>query len=226
MAKINVNENIEKLVSYALRTGLIEESDKAYATNSLLYALKVTDYEPSGKDYEYTPLEDILSELCDYAYENSLIESDSVVYRDLFDTMLMGLLTPRPSEVISRFRELYEKSPEAATDYFYSLCKNSDYIRTYRIAKDVKWAVESEYGDIDITINLSKPEKDPKAIAAAKLLPQSGYPKCLLCHENEGYSGNLSKPARQTLRQIPITISGIGVKSYKRENGIPRIRVF
>ena len=209
MAKINVNENIEKLVSYALRTGLIEESDKAYATNSLLYALKVTDYEPSGKDYEYTPLEDILSELCDYAYENSLIESDSVVYRDLFDTMLMGLLTPRPSEVISRFRELYEKSPEAATDYFYSLCKNSDYIRTYRIAKDVKWAVESEYGDIDITINLSKPEKDPKAIAAAKLLPQSGYPKCLLCHENEGYSGNLSKPARQTLRQIPITISGI-----------------
>jgi len=136
------------------------------------------------------------------------LENNSVVYRDLFDTKIMGLLTPKPSEVIRTFDALYAVSPLHATNYFYALCRNSDYIRTYRIAKDMKWSVESEYGEMDITVNLSKPEKDPKAIAAAKLLPQSGYPKCLLCAQNEGYAGHVARPARQNLRAIPITMAG------------------
>ena len=131
-----------------------------------------------------------------------------MVYRDLFDTKLMGAITPRPGEVIRTFSSLYGIAPEAATDYFYNLCRSSDYIRTYRVAKDLKWTYEGKYGELDITVNLSKPEKDPKAIAAAKLLPQSGYPKCLLCPENEGHYGNAGKPARQTIRLIPLKIAG------------------
>ena len=202
----NVEKSIRRLVDYAVKNELITERDRAWATNSLLCALSLSSYEDG--EVEAAPLEDILRDLCDYAAENGLIEENTVVYRDLFDTKLMGLLTPRPSEVINRFHALYRESPEKATDYFYALSRACDYIRTYRVAKDLKWTVESEYGAIDITINLSKPEKDPKAIAAAKLLPQSGYPKCLLCHENEGYAGTLRHPARQNLRLIPFEMAG------------------
>ncbi len=204
---VNVSAKIKQLVEYALEKGLICEEDRLYMTNSLMSALKVGEYVEPG-DVEKQPLEDILAALCDYAAENGLLENNSVVYRDLFDTKLMGVLTPRPSEVIRNFKELYSESPVKATDYFYALCRNSDYIRTYRVAKDLKWKYEGKYGELDITVNLSKPEKDPKAIAAAKLLPQSGYPKCLLCPQNEGFEGNAGRPARQTLRLIPTTLAG------------------
>jgi len=201
-----ISENITRLVNYAVARGLVEELDRAYATNRLLEHFGLTDY--AATPVEKAPLEEILRELCDYAAENGLIPENTVTYRDLFDTSVMGLLTPRPSEVIRRFSELYKESPEKATDYFYRLSRDCDYIRTYRVAKDMRWSVPSPYGDIDIAINLSKPEKDPKAIAAAKLMPQSGYPKCLLCHENEGYAGSVRHPARQNLRQIPFTMAG------------------
>ena len=202
-----ISANIKQLVEYALEKELICEEDRLYMTNSLMSALKVGEYVEPG-EVEKQPLEEILASLCNYAAENGLLENNSVVYRDLFDTKLMGILTPRPSEVIRNFKELYAESPVKATDYFYALCRNSDYIRTYRVAKDLKWTYEGKYGELDITVNLSKPEKDPKAIAAAKLLPQSGYPKCLLCPENEGFEGNAGRPARQTLRLIPTTLAG------------------
>ena len=202
----NVCNLVSDLVDYALSRGLIEKEDVSYSINRIIEKLGVSDYAPDEHKPE-TDLEVILKGICDYAAEQGICE-DSVVYRDLFDTAVMGQITPRPSEVVRKFNELYEQSPEAATDYFYKLALDSDYIRTYRVKKDLKWKTASEYGDIDITVNLSKPEKDPKAIAAAKLLPQSGYPKCLLCHENEGYAGNAGKPARQTLRQIPMTMAG------------------
>ena len=203
---MNISNYVEDLIGYAEERGLIEPCDRVYATNRVLEVLHVADYAPE----EHMPvraLEDILGAICDYAVENGLCE-DSVVSRDLFDTAVMGQLTPRPSEVIRKFDALYAISPEEATDYFYKLAGDSDYIRRDRVCRDLKWKTDSEYGEIDITVNLSKPEKDPKAIAAAKLLPQSGYPKCLLCHENEGYAGNAAKPARQTLRQIPMTMAG------------------
>ncbi len=154
-------------------------------------------------------LEGILSRMCDYAYGHGLIAENGVVYRDLFDTKIMSMLMPRPSEVIRKFRELCEtESPRVATDYYYKLSRDSDYIRRYRIARDMKWIAPTKYGDLDITINLSKPEKDPKAIAAAKNAKQSGYPKCLLCRENEGYAGRINHPARQNHRIIPVTING------------------
>ena len=204
---VNVNLRIKQLTDYAVRKKLICEEDRAYVVNGLLSALGLQEYVKES--YEGEPeLEEILTDLCDYAGENGLLESNSVVYRDLFDTKLMGVLTPRPSEVIKTFSALYALSPKAATDYFYKLCLDCDYIRTYRVSKDMKWVYSGNYGDLDITINLSKPEKDPRAIAAAKLLPQSSYPKCLLCHECEGFAGNAGKPARQTLRQIPTTLAG------------------
>ena len=203
----NICKSIKRLVNYAISHNLAEECDRVYLTNSIMARLGVTAYD--DVECEDAELEEILCAINDYAVEKGLIEDDSVVFRDLFDTSVMGILTPRPSEVISKFNSLYEGSPEAATDYFYSLCRDNDYIRAYRVKKDVKWVYPSEYGDIDITINLSKPEKDPKAIAAAKNMPQSNYPKCPLCHENEGYAGTLNSPARQNLRQIPLTMAGI-----------------
>ncbi len=201
-----INLAIKKLVAYGTAKGFFDESDKIYITNRLLEALGLDSYdEPSG-DIGELNLEQILSELCDYAVEKGIIE-DSIVYRDLFDTRLMGLMLPRPSEVIGKFKEEYAKSPEAATDYYYKLSCDSDYIRRYRIAKDVKWVTDTKYGELDITINLSKPEKDPKAIAAAKNAAQSGYPKCLLCRENEGYAGRVNHPARQNHRVIPLKIN-------------------
>ena len=202
-----VYEAIKKLVTYGMETGLISEEEKIYSTNLILDVLKLDDYEEPEENYEKVELEPVLKELLDYAVEKGLIE-DSVVYRDLFDTRLMNCLVPRPSQVIKTFKEKYAASPEEATNYYYKLSRDSDYIRRYRVCKDMKWVTKTEYGDIDITINLSKPEKDPKAIAAAKLAKQSGYPKCQLCRENEGYAGRTNYPARENHRIIPITING------------------
>ena len=210
---------VKKLVAYGLRTELIEKEDIIYAVNSLLIILgqdsaefEIDEIEKLAEGIDKTTIDDgtflegVLKELDDYAAANGLIENDSVVYRDLFDTKLMGALTERPSAVIKKFNEKYAVSPEAATEYYYNFSRNTDYIRRYRISKDVKWTAETEYGDLDITINLSKPEKDPKAIAAARNAKQSGYPKCQLCWENEGYSGRVDHPARENHRIIPVTI--------------------
>ena len=201
-----INKNINDLVNYALGCGLIEKEDRVFATNRILEILGLSDYEqlPASQP---VPLEQTLNEICDWAVANGIIE-DSIVYRDLFDTKLMGALTPFPSQIIKKFNALYKVSPEAATDYYYKLSCDTNYIRRNRIAKDVKWKTNTEYGQLDITINLSKPEKDPKAIAAAKNAKQSGYPKCLLCKENEGYAGRVNSPARQNHRIIPITMNG------------------
>ena len=199
------DQAIKDLVGYAHRTGLIEECERVWAENTLLHAMGLEAWEEPQAARE-RPLEDILRELLDDAAARGLIHDD-VTSRDLFDTELMGRLTPRPGQVIRTFCDRYEKEPRAATDWFYDLCQNADYIRRYRIARDVKWKVATGYGELDITINLSKPEKDPKAIAAAKAAPQRGYPKCLLCRENEGYAGRIDHPARQNLRIIPVTIN-------------------
>lgn len=203
-----IEESIAKLVQYGMEQGLLQEEDRIYAINRILEVLKLDDYQEQEQVPEHPDLEETLNELLDYAAEKGLMENNSVVYRDLFDTKLMDCLMPRPSEVTAKFRELYQKSPVEATDYFYKLSQDSNYIRRYRIKKDMRWSVPSPYGDIDISINLSKPEKDPKAIAAAKLAKQSGYPKCLLCKENVGYAGRVNHPARQNHRIIPLKING------------------
>ena len=196
---------IKDLVGYALRTGLIEEYDRTWAANSLLQAMGMDSWE-EPRQVKDRPLEDILKELLDDAAARGRIEDDTTS-RDLFDTELMGRLTPRPAQVIREFRRLYQADPKAATDWFYRFSQDTDYIRRYRIARDVKWKAATPYGDMDITINLSKPEKDPKAIAAAKAAPQTSYPQCQLCRENEGYAGRLNHPARQNHRIVPITIN-------------------
>lgn len=203
---------IGRLVGYGLRTGLIENEDVDYTINRLLELFELEDFPEQEReavsaadDFE---LEQILNNLLDYAYEQGRLKENTITYRDLFDTKIMGVLTPRPSEVIARFNELYKKSPKEATDWFYQFSQDTDYIRRYRIKKDIKWTTDTEYGKLDITINLSKPEKDPRAIAAAKLAKQVGYPKCLLCRENVGYAGRQNHPARQNHRIIPVTIHG------------------
>ena len=203
-----VCEAIKKLVQYGLDTGLIRERDAVYARNQILEVMGMDEYEEPGDISGEICLEEVLKELLDYAYETTgALKENSVVFRDLFDTKLMNCLMPRPSEVADKFWKIYhEESPEAATDYYYKLSQDSDYIRRYRIKKDLKWVTSTEYGDLDITVNLSKPEKDPKAITAAKLMKQSGYPKCQLCMENEGYAGRANHPARNNHRIIPITI--------------------
>ena len=172
-----INESIAKLVKYGENAGLVSGLDKIYATNRILEVMQISDYEEPEQIPENPDLEETLNELLDDAAKRGLLEHNSVVYRDLFDTKLMDCLMPRPGEVVKKFEELYAKSPQEATDYFYKLSQDSNYIRRYRIAKDIRWSVPSVYGDIDISINLSKPEKDPKAIAAAKLAKQSGYPR-------------------------------------------------
>lgn len=204
----NICNTIRDLIEYAIQKGLAEESDRVFLTNRIMGELKIGAYEPSGEIGELPPLETILAGLCDYAVESGIIPDDTVTQRDLFDTKLMGILTPRPSQVISEFVDLYCESPKKATDYFYRLSCDSDYIRTYRVARDVKWTYAGKYGTLDITINLSKPEKDPKAIAAAKLQKSSGYPKCAICRENEGFAGSLTQAARESHRLIPITMDG------------------
>lgn len=216
-----IQKNIRKLVQYGVQTGLVPAEDIIFTTNRLLELFKLDDIteealECSAEELSFSDeelesgcaLEALLGEMLDYAYEAGLMEENTVGYRDLFDTKIMSMLMPRPSEVVRQFNDIYEKKgAEAATDFYYALSRNSDYIRRYRVSKDMKWIAPTEYGDLDITINLSKPEKDPKAIAAAKLAKQSGYPKCLLCRENEGYAGRLNHPARQNHRIIPVTIN-------------------
>lgn len=212
-----IQGRILDLVDYALATDLITEEDKVYTINRLLELFCLEELEDDKvnahknicktREEAENALPEILGDMLDYAYEQEITKENGVVYRDLFDTKIMGMLLPRPSEVTKKFWELYKKSPVDATDYFYTISRDSDYIRRYRIKKDLKWTAETEYGTLDITINLSKPEKDPKAIAAAKLAKQSGYPKCLLCKENVGYGGRVNHPARQNHRIIPVTIN-------------------
>lgn len=197
---------VTKLVEYGIRTGLVNEEDRIYVTNRILEALQEDSYEEEEVLEEADSLEEILGELLELAGEKGLIDAGSITARDLFDTKLMGCLVEPPSVVTEKFYRLYQESPKKATDYFYKLSQDSDYIRRYRIKKDVRWQVDSPYGKIDISINLSKPEKDPKDIAAAKKMAQSGYPKCLLCKENVGYAGRMNHPARQNHRVIPLTI--------------------
>ena len=210
---------VRDLTGYALRTGLIEKEDVIYTANSLIGALGIDDFPYTAKEIEACAeslpeegikdgklLEEILGAILDHAAGKEMIDGGSVVMRDLFDTKIMGILTPRPSDVIARFRAVYGKDPVKATDWYYNFSQNTDYIRRYRIARDRRWKAETEYGDLDITINLSKPEKDPKAIAAARNAAQSSYPKCQLCIENEGYFGRVNHPARENHRIIPITI--------------------
>ena len=202
-----IDAAVRKLICYGLENNLITADDRIYAANSMIHVLKRDEYDPPEEIYTDIDLEAVLKEITDYAVENGLIE-DSIVYRDLFDTEIMGCLTPRPSEVIAKFRQIYrEKSPVDATDFYYKFSCDTDYIRRYRIAKDVKWTSETEYGTLDITINLSKPEKDPKSIAAALNAKQSAYPKCQLCEENVGYAGRVNHPARENHRIIPIKIN-------------------
>lgn len=214
-----IQERILELTEYGLVTGLIEPQDKRFTINRLLELFHIDELEdeataayekrtPMTQESAEEALPQILAEMLDYAAEQMLIPDNTITYRDLFDTKIMSMLVPRPSEVVRRFYDLYEKeSPQAATDYFYKLSRDTDYIRRYRVKKDLKWTADTEFGTLDITINLSKPEKDPKAIAAAKLAKQSGYPKCLLCKENEGYAGRINHPARQNHRIIPVTIN-------------------
>lgn len=202
---MNINLEIKKLVRYGLENNLIEKEDEIFARNCILETLCLDDYEEVQDETFEINLEEILKNILDFAVEKKLIEN-TIVHRDLFDTKLMSCLTPRPSEVVKNFQKKYEKSPETATAWYYNFSQKTDYIRRYRIEKDIKWTCETEYGVLDLTINLSKPEKDPKAIELAKKLPQSAYPKCALCYENEGYAGRLNHPARQNHRIIPVNL--------------------
>ena len=197
---------IGALTDYAISHGLAEETDRYCLVNALLEKLGLDDYETVG-DVPFEGLDDILDTLVDYAAGQGLLKSESITGRDLFDTALMGVVTPRPSDVVKTFQSLYGESPEKATDWFYQFSQDTNYIRATRVAKDIRWSVPSEFGDIDISINLSKPEKDPRDIAAAKTAKQSAYPKCQLCLENEGYAGRMDHPARQNHRIIPVTIN-------------------
>ena len=201
-----ISSYIAALAEYGLRKGLIEPADRTWAVNSLLQVMELQEYEEPEQTPELS-LEDILGALVEFSVKRGLV-GDDITSRDLFDTRLMGVLTPRPSWVIGEFSRRAAEDGRTATDWYYQFSQDTDYIRAYRIARDVKWVTATEYGDLDITINLSKPEKDPRAIAAAKAAPPSGYPKCLLCRENEGYAGRMNHPARGNHRIIPVTIDG------------------
>ena len=201
-----ISPYIAALADYGVRRGLLEDADRAWAINRLLAVLKLDEYEEPETALE-APLEELLGALVDFSVKRGMIQGD-VTSRDLLDTELMGVLTPRPSWVAERFAALADRDRRQATDWYYRFSQDTDYIRRYRIARDVKWVTPTAYGDLDITINLSKPEKDPKAIAAARSAPQSGYPKCQLCRENEGYAGRMNHPARANHRMIPVTIDG------------------
>ncbi|MCI7125979.1 MAG: UDP-glucose--hexose-1-phosphate uridylyltransferase [Agathobaculum sp.] len=201
-----IYQAVAALTDYAVRTGLVDEVERVWTINTLLGELGLDSWEPPETVAD-RPLEEILHDILDWAVQQGRV-ADDITSRDLFDTRLMGRLTPRPTRVIRQFRARYALSPQSATDWYYRFCQDTDYIRSYRIARDVKWVSPTPYGELDITINLSKPEKDPRAIAAAKAAPQSGYPKCLLCRENEGYAGRMNHPARQNHRIIPLVIDG------------------
>lgn len=210
---MTIFDNINRLAAYGLKTGLIEKEDLIFVKNQLLAVMGLDGFETSEQAeqlprVEISDLEEILKNLLDYAVEKNLTQGEGIAARDLFDTRLMSILTDRPSCIISKFNSLYKNSPKEATDWFYKFSQDTDYIRRYRICRDVKWISKTEYGNIDITINLSKPEKDPKAIAAAKNAKNTGYPACLLCKENEGYAGRLNHPARNNHRIIPLELAG------------------
>ena len=210
---MNIFDNINRLAAYGLKTELIQKDDLIFVKNQLLAALALDGFENAEQaeaipEVEVSDLEDILKCILDYAVEKNLTGGDSIVYRDLFDAKLMAILVDRPSNIRAKFSALYAKSPKEATDWFYKFSQDTDYIRRYRICRDVKWISKTEYGDMDITINLSKPEKDPKAIAAAKNAKTVGYPSCLLCKENEGYAGRANHPARGNHRIIPLKLAG------------------
>ena len=202
-----IYEAIKQLVQYGIEKDLITPQDINYSTNRLLEILHLDEYVEPEQHFENINLESVLKEILHYAIEKGLIEN-SIVYRDLFDTKLMSVLVPPPHDVIEKFKELYLQSPEAATNWYYKFSQDTDYIRRYRIEKDLRWQTETEYGLLDLSINLSKPEKDPKAIAAAKSAKQSSYPQCMLCPQNEGYSGRANHPARQNHRIIPLELDG------------------
>lgn len=205
---MNINYEINRLISFGLQHHMIEEADLLYAANKIIDILKIPSFEYEAIELE--PMEnpsEILEAILDYAKENGVLECDSVDHRDLLDTKIMDCLMPRPSEVIKTFEGLHAQNPKEATKYYYDLSKASNYIRVSRVAKNLSWKAATKYGDLDITINLSKPEKDPKAIAMAKSLPSSNYPKCLLCKENVGYAGTLNHPARQNHRIIPLELT-------------------
>ncbi len=210
---MSIFDNINMLAAYGLKTRLIQKDDLLFVKNQLLAALALDGFENATQaaeipEVEVSDLEEILKEFVDFAVKKNLTGGDSIVYRDLFDTKLMSILVDRPSNIRAKFSTLYEKSPKEATDWFYKFSQDTDYIRRYRICRDVKWLSKTPYGDMDITINLSKPEKDPKAIAAAKNVKTVGYPSCLLCKENEGYAGRANHPARGNHRIIPLTLAG------------------
>jgi len=202
-----MNELISELIAYGMNRGLVEEADKVYVTNRLLELFNLMEYEEVATNSD-RPLNEILEDMMKYAVDNGILESDSITEKDLFDTKIMGLLTPMPSVVRKIFAQKYADSPKEATDFYYDFSRATNYIRVDRIAKDEKWVTDTEYGPIDITINLSKPEKDPKDIAKAGSAKKSGYPSCLLCRENEGYAGHFSHPARQNHRIVPLTLDG------------------
>jgi len=203
---MKIETYIDSLVSYAMNCGLAEPVDHQVLTNRLLDLLRLDDYVPSDEP-QSEDLEEILAGILNYAVEKGLCD-DGITARDIFDTRIMGALTPMPREVIGVFNYLYAEDPVKATDWYYKFSCDTDYIRRYRIAKDMRWKYASDYGEMDITINLSKPEKDPKAIAAAKNAPQTAYPKCQLCVENEGYAGRMNHPARANHRIVPIQVCG------------------
>ena len=203
---MKIETYIDSLVSYAMNHGLAEPVDHMVLTNRLMDLLRLDDYTPS-EEVQSEDLEEILAGILDYAVEKGLCD-DGITAKDIFDTRIMGAITPMPREVIGIFNHLYAEDPEKATDWYYKFSCDTDYIRRYRIKKDMRWKYNSEYGELDITINLSKPEKDPKAIAAAKNAPQTAYPKCQLCRENEGYAGRMNHPARANHRIVPIEICG------------------
>ncbi|MBO4320981.1 MAG: UDP-glucose--hexose-1-phosphate uridylyltransferase [Treponema sp.] len=210
---MNIFDSINRLAAYGIKTGLIEKEDLIYVKNRLLAFLGIEGYEDNQKsaevpDVQIQNLEEILKSILDYAGEKKLIDAESVTERDLFDSEIMSIMTDRPSNIIGRFYSLYKKSPKEATDWFYRFSQDTDYIRRYRISRDVKWISSTEYGDMDITINLSKPEKDPRAIAAARNNKTASYPSCQLCKENEGYKGRLNHPGRSNHRIIPIELAG------------------
>ena len=197
---------IDALVSYAMNHGLAQPVDHMVLTNRLLDILRIDDYTPSDEP-QTEDIEEILAGILDYAVAKGLCD-DGITARDIFDTRIMGAITPMPREVVEKFNTLYAESPEKATEWYYKFACDTDYIRRYRIAKDMRWKYDCDYGEIDITINLSKPEKDPKAIAAAKNAPQTAYPKCQLCVENEGYAGRMNHPARANHRIVPVNVYG------------------
>jgi len=210
---MNLTEGIYRLISYGLDTALIKDKDISYCKNRFFELFGISGPESGFEVFKKTfensdSLEEIVDFLCDIAYEKGLIKQNTVAFRDIFDAKIMDILMPRPSEVQRLFWENYAVSPKEATDYYYRQSRDSNYIKTYRVKKDISWKHKTEFGDLDITINLSKPEKDPRDIALAKTEKKATYPRCLLCPENEGYAGRLDHPARNNIRLIPLVLDG------------------